>query len=768
MHALGFISLTMLLFAALFAGEFWTDRQRQSTLQSGLFSWLIGGNWPAKVGAGLLIFGVGALIRYAFLHVNVSDQAKLLSGALAAGLLGISAFVLRNKRERRALHLALAGSAFGVAYLTAYSAFGLFNYLDDLNGMSLLVVVAAAAALFAMGSNAISIAVLSMVGAFIAPAFAINPAPPPVLFGYYIAASLLSFLVVWQRGWRALIHLSFLFTLAGGLFLGWTHSYYAPQYHAVMQPILLLLVAIHLLMPVVEQARHGLRAALPYRLDIVYSLVLPVTAAILTLYIAPGGIKSAVSGLLALSALWAVVGGGVQLFRQQGAARHYGIALLLLLAAGLIAIDDAPWFLVLLATVTVFLLLAPRLEVSTSIQNLSLTLILILAFLHMLESLFRAHEARVLWWQLLVEKSAGVMLLATCAWISRERQLILSKLLGGLALVWGVLVVSTELARLHIEHWQLMLHAALIVFTLLFALSGKARRADGVYSLGLACAILLSATLSQHEQNWSPLLIVLAPLSLLVLSWKNNDRHRGANWSVLLPLLLVPCVAGLWASSLRELQHVPSDFFAPVLVLLSVLVTLVSAASYIEEITDRHASLARMVFFVIMVPSAYLLLLHIEIDPWAAIYDGLALLILLFIAFMRQGRTGDIALLMLAFLAASLTIQAMLLRVFGTGGVMTIGDLQRMQLPALVSLLWASLGASLTIVGKKVASRPLWIAGATLLILSAVKIVLFDFGSFGQLGNILAVILSGLVFLAVSWFAPFPPAQLLAHETTEP
>ncbi len=55
-------------------------------------------------------------------------------------------------------------------------------------------------------------------------------------------------------------------------------------------------------------------------------------------------------------------------------------------------------------------------------------------------------------------------------------------------------------------------------------------------------------------------------------------------------------------------------------------------------------------------------------------------------------------------------------------------------------------------------SRALWVSGAVLLVASAVKLVLFDFGSLGQLANILAVIAAGGMFLLVGWLAPMPPA----------
>jgi uncharacterized membrane protein len=82
-----------------------------------------------------------------------------------------------------------------------------------------------------------------------------------------------------------------------------------------------------------------------------------------------------------------------------------------------------------------------------------------------------------------------------------------------------------------------------------------------------------------------------------------------------------------------------------------------------------------------------------------------------------------------------------------------------MHWPTLVSLLWACIGASLTIAARRVGSRAQWSAGAAFLVGAAVKLVLLDFGSLGELANILAVIAAGGVFLLVGWLAPMPPAD---------
>jgi hypothetical protein len=116
----------------------------------------------------------------------------------------------------------------------------------------------------------------------------------------------------------------------------------------------------------------------------------------------------------------------------------------------------------------------------------------------------------------------------------------------------------------------------------------------------------------------------------------------------------------------------------------------------------------------------------------------------------------------IAVIGAALTLQANLLRWLGPPGELTAMSVAKMDWPTLVSLLWACIGAALTISARRVGSRVQWTAGAAFLVGAAIKLLLLDFGSLGQLANILAVIAAGGVFLLVGWLAPMPPAHAAA------
>ncbi len=269
MTALAFLACLAVIFTFVLATEDSAFFRQMEHRPSGLLSWLTRGNWPAKVGAMLVIVGVGALLRYALLNIDIPPQMKLISGVAIALALGLISMYVPEGPTKRAVSLALAGAAFGVTYLTAYSAFALFNYLSSPVGLTLLGLTSTAAGVYAVTRSAQSMAVLSMIGAFLAPAFGLGDPGPMVVYGYYVGASVMTLAMVGARGWRPLIHLSFLFTLAGGVFFAWTAKYYDAAHANVMLPMIVVLAGVHVAMPIVESgpvtsvagaARSGLHA----------------------------------------------------------------------------------------------------------------------------------------------------------------------------------------------------------------------------------------------------------------------------------------------------------------------------------------------------------------------------------------------------------------------------------------------------------------------------------------------------------------------------
>lgn len=449
MTALFFVLAIVAVFAILIAAESGPDDARPQLIQTGLLKWLVTGNWPAKVGAGLLLLGIGALLRYALINIEVPPALKLGSGLLIAAVLAGAAFALRTRRERRAIHVALAGAASGVAYLTAYAAYGFFGYVTEFNALAMLALVAVVTGVFAVSSNTMSIGILAMAGAYIAPAFALKTAGPQAVSGYYVAISALSLVMVTLRGWRGLIHLSFLFTIAGAVFFGWTAKFYRPEHYAVMQPLLLALAALHLAMPLVE--RRHLPSRWLSRFDVVYFVALPLFSAALMLLIAPDWRVQGALGLALLAAIWGITAGILKALKRDEALRHALVSTLLLVAALLCRLDDVPWLLLGLGLGVAMLALAPRLGWQKSSQELTCGGILLLGLLHASGTLLEPAPAVAFANVLFGKRLIAVALLAIAAGLAWRRTLDMAKALVAVAIGWLLLALADELRRLYFD-----------------------------------------------------------------------------------------------------------------------------------------------------------------------------------------------------------------------------------------------------------------------------------------------------------------------------
>ncbi|MES2296904.1 MAG: DUF2339 domain-containing protein [Pseudomonadota bacterium] len=767
MSSMSFALLMLLLFGAIFSyesGQSGGPRIRPF----GLFGWLASGNWPAKVGAGLLVIGIGALLRYVLLNVDVPPQLKLGGGVLLATLLGGAAAAIRARLELRAIHLALAGAAFGVAYLTAYSAYGFFGYINDVNALALLALVAVAAGLFAVASEAMSVAMLAMLGAYVAPKFAIGAPGPLAVYGYYLAASALTLAMVALRGWRALIHLSFLFTLAGALFFGWSGKFYQPEYYASMQPLLLALTAVHLAMPLFE--RNALPGGAPARVDIAYFLALPLVAAGLTLAIAPLIALQGALGLGALALLWAAAGALLSLQGRSGAARHWLMASLLGVAAVLCVAQDVPWTLLGLGLAVLALAIAPRMGWGAGMQELACALALCMAGMHIVESILQPAPAHAFLNVVALYRAIASALLAAGGILATRRAMGIGKTFNALALTWALLAFAAELSRLQIDCVPQLLYALLLLLLFGLALCGRAGTFVQMSCIVLSLALVASGwwAAADAAPAWTGALLLATALVLLAPAWRQRaaSMNGGADIDAALALALLPFALMPWAAGAGRALGQASPFFGACIVVGGALLAALAARAWLAGSPNWDGALRGLHYLLAAGALLVVTLFHIERGVWPVAFE---LLTLAYLAGMTRFGRGASTMAGLALaVGAVLVLQAMLLRVLGPDRVMSAADIGHIHLPAIVSLMWALFGAAVAFWGAQTASRPVWSCGAVLLVAAAVKLVLFDFGSLGQLENILALIAAGLVFLAVAWRAPMPPSQPPAPDGAVP
>jgi hypothetical protein len=761
--------MTALIFALAIVSIFITVLVSEQSLASpssstttrrswGLLSWLTSGNWPAKLGAGLLVIGGGALLRYALINIELPPEIKLAGGFVLAAALGLAAFFTGREGRRPSIALALGGAAFGVAYLTSYSAYALFGYVTQLAALALLGGTSIAAATYAGQRNAISVAILSMLGAFLAPAFALGTPGPTVVLGYYLVASLLVLALVMWRGWRPLIHLSFLFTLAGGVSFGWSAEYYQPANYSQVWPLTFALFAAHLAMPIAEQQRESQRWL--QRLDIGYTIVVPLVAIAIAFAIAPD--RRSFAWLLAgFAGLWLIAAFARRLLSRDGIAAHFAIAsafAVLALAAGF---EQLPWELLGLALCVFGLFAAERAPPIAEFRSGLAGAALLFGALHVIDSVFGAAPGATPFANVdFAARIAGGSMLLAAGYMCQRAKHTMAATLGCAGAAWLLIAVAIELARIDWIEPALLLHVAAALAASGIALVGKRWAIpDAAVTLTLAAGVLTTFAIKPDL----PMPVILAGLLAAPLAFASTVfRHEGADREPHVvrgaALLATSLVASAWAALLAQALDADTVRSAALAFLVSGLACL-AIAQHRNDSARAGAAAAEIFYF-----AAFCLILAIstlfDIERSAlAVAVELAALAALLYLIPRQATSAGWQDLVLpaAVVAGALIVQATILRLLGPPGHLSIADIFEIRMPALVTLMWAVFGAALTIAAVRTKSRAVWICGSVLLIAAAVKVVLVDFGSLGQLANIVAVIAAGGVFLLVGWLAPIPP-----------
>lgn len=174
-------------------------------------AWLKRGNPLARIGIVILFFGAAFLAKYAADNSLFPIELRFIGLAIGAFALLIVGWRLREKRAVYAE--VLQGGGIAGLYLTVFAATKLYHLLPLGLAFGLMVVIALAAAILAVGQNALSLAVIGTAGGFLAPILVSTGSGNHVaLFTYYAILNLGVFAVAWFRTWRVLNWLGFIFT----------------------------------------------------------------------------------------------------------------------------------------------------------------------------------------------------------------------------------------------------------------------------------------------------------------------------------------------------------------------------------------------------------------------------------------------------------------------------------------------------------------------------------------------------------------------------
>lgn len=235
-----------------------------------LLDWARGGNPLARLGVLITFIGAVYLIRYAAEEGWLPIELRLAGLAVAAvGLVG-AGWRLRARAGSagESYGLTLQGGGFALLYLTVLAAFRLYALLAPASASVLLVATAAAAAWLAIRQDASLLAMIGFAGGYAAPLLIGGDGGPYALFAYYTVLDLGVLAIVAARGWTRLALLGFVFTF--GVTALWRGSRYQPDRFASTEVFLfgywVLFVAMTVLATLRDRARGWLSGTLTFGL----------------------------------------------------------------------------------------------------------------------------------------------------------------------------------------------------------------------------------------------------------------------------------------------------------------------------------------------------------------------------------------------------------------------------------------------------------------------------------------------------------------------
>ncbi|MCH8310565.1 MAG: DUF2339 domain-containing protein [Chloroflexi bacterium] len=128
---------------------------------------ILGGNWLARIGVLAVVIGMGFFLKLAFENNWIGETGRVLLG-ISAGLAFLGAGEYWRKRYP-AYAQALVGGGIALLYLSIYAAYAIFGLITVYPGVGILALVSVTSAGLAIRYESVSLAVIGILGAFVAP-----------------------------------------------------------------------------------------------------------------------------------------------------------------------------------------------------------------------------------------------------------------------------------------------------------------------------------------------------------------------------------------------------------------------------------------------------------------------------------------------------------------------------------------------------------------------------------------------------------------------
>ena len=786
-------------------------------LINGVRRWFTEGNVPVKIGMLVLLAGVAALLKYASDQRWLVVPVELRLAAIAAAAIGGLVFAWKQRETRRSFSLSLQGGAIGVLMLVTFAAYKLYGLIPASAAFAITIALVAGVGVLAVLQNALALAVFGILAGFLAPIWLSTGSGNHVaLFGYYTVLNLGIFGIAWNRPWRLLNLLGFVFTFGIGTL--WGVLKYAPEKFASTEPFLLLFFALYLLIPIFyargrsERSRdgHGDHGNAHALVDGTLVFGTPLVVFALQAGLLQGSDFADSRMLLAFSALGAAaIYALLAAFLRHRARFASLVDTYAVLAVGFSTLS-VPLALSARATASVFALEGAALvwlgvrqghrlpQISGLLLQLAAAVAYVAGIGGISSGFSPADTIHTLATPIANPAFMGALLIALAgfatAWTYR------SKLDGGIVGLltlwafgwWGFAGMQEIFDHVPYAH-RVDAMFAFIVFTGWLAAELR-RRFDDMAALGgIAAAVLLLGApfaLLQSMDDSHPLAGWAAATWALyaVLGWRaliclrdagtgvRLVAHGGWCWSWVMVLATVAHAfaerADLGEGWLFTAVGVPVLGFAALMQLRPSLLAPPLARGFDDYrrplLWSALSALALLWALSLLFPGDSAPL------PWVSLLNPLELFQLAALGLMaqwawhvRDARTSRRQVPLFAITAFVWITFATLRATHHWGGAAwSPAMLDSNIVQTALTVVWSVLGVLGWIFGSKRGDRLLWSAGAVLMGVVLLKLLLIDRSHLGNLFGIVSFIAYGLLCTAVGYFAPAPPRRAASEEVS--
>lgn len=280
----------------------------------------IGENLVNKIGITVLVLGIAFFVKYAIDQEWINEVGRVCIG-IACGIAMIAvAHYMRN--SYRSFSSVMAGGGIAVFYFTIAFAYHQYQLFPQIAAFVIMMIITVFAVALSLLYDKIELAVIALVGGFLAP-FLVSSGSGNyvILFSYLLILSSGILIIAYYKRWSLLIALSFFFSWL--IFDAWLLKDYAFGGKILPYKNALLFSTAFYFLFLVTAMINNLRTQKPFK-AFDYSLLLAITFSYYAqgMYILSGWNDAAYQGVFTMALGFVNFGVAWYLFKSQKAEKN--------------------------------------------------------------------------------------------------------------------------------------------------------------------------------------------------------------------------------------------------------------------------------------------------------------------------------------------------------------------------------------------------------------------------------------------------------------